>query len=138
VKNGGSTYGISSGEKKHRKLQDVYSIEYPLREWGWDRDECKRQITAAGLPVPVKSACFCCPASKKPELYELDLEQLKTAVHIENTYRSGKHFRPDSTVIGLGRKFQWAPYLAERLDDACQSPAIETDDIPEELQLNLF
>src|SRR4051794_11480146 len=41
---------------------------YPLLEWGYDRERCKRVIASAGLPVPPKSACFFCPASKKPEI----------------------------------------------------------------------
>lgn len=131
VKSGG-TYGIKSTEKKHSKLQKVYSIQYPLREWGWDRDRCKREIDAVGLPVPVKSACFCCPASKRPELYELDLRQLTTAVRMETGYRQGKHFRPDSTTVGLGRKFEWGPILSERLDDECQSPYTQAAGSPKE------
>lgn len=127
IKRGG-TYGVQSTEKKHVKLKDVYAIDYPLQRWSWDRNRCKSEIRKAGLPIPVKSACFCCPASKRHELETLDLEQLKTAVRIEDTYRAGRHFRPDSTVIGLGRRFRWGPYLSERMDDACQEPR----------QLNLF
>lgn len=121
IKHGGSTYGVKSAEGRHKLLQQAYSVEYPLREWGWDRDRCKREIIAAGLPVPVKSACFCCPASKLHELHTLDLAQLKTSVRMEEGYRAGKHYRPDSTTIGLGRKFRWAPILSERMDDECQS-----------------
>ena len=125
IKSGG-TYGIKSTEKKHKGLQKVYKVEYPLREWGWNRSRCKQEIHAAGLPVPVKSACFCCPASKRPELYELNLPQLSAAVRMETNYRNGKHFRADSTTVGLGRRFQWGPILSERLDNECQSPFIET------------
>jgi hypothetical protein len=41
---------------------------YPLRAWGWDRDRCIEEIEKAGLPVPLKSACFFCPSTKKDEL----------------------------------------------------------------------
>ena len=34
-----------------------YSKWYPLMEWGWTRDDCIRQIEAAGLPQPGKSSC---------------------------------------------------------------------------------
>ncbi len=44
---------------------------YPLREWGWDRDECQRQVLAAGLPDVRKSCCFFCPANKEHEVLEL-------------------------------------------------------------------
>jgi hypothetical protein len=48
-----------------------YVYEYPLREWGWDRERCVTEIEAAGLPVPPKSACFFCPATQPEELVEL-------------------------------------------------------------------
>lgn len=47
---------------------DKYSYWYPLRDWGWDREQCKRQIAAEGLLVPMKSSCFFCPASKPEEI----------------------------------------------------------------------
>lgn len=49
-----------------------YTYEYPLRALGWDRDECARQILAAGLPLPPKSACFYCPSTTPEELAALD------------------------------------------------------------------
>jgi hypothetical protein len=88
-----------------------YEYWYPLLDWGWDRDKCKRVIADEGLPVPVKSACFFCPASKKPELAELndrspDLYQL--SIDLEDRYRSGRHFRGDEgSTKGLGRNFAW-------------------------------
>ncbi|HEY3900847.1 MAG TPA: hypothetical protein VGM54_19710 [Chthoniobacter sp.] len=56
---------------------------YPLMEWGWDREECMRQIAAAGLPVPPKSACFFCPATKPHELHEMPLDLLRRIVRME-------------------------------------------------------
>ena len=45
-----------------------YSKWYPLMEWGWTRDDCIRQIEAAGLPQPGKSSCFFCPSMKPDEI----------------------------------------------------------------------
>src|SRR6185436_20432268 len=42
------------------ETQGPWSWIYPLREWGWDRDRCVKEIAAAGLPVPPKSACWFC------------------------------------------------------------------------------
>jgi hypothetical protein len=52
------------------KVEDdpKYHYWYPLRDWGWTRDECMAQIEAAGLPVPMKSACFFCPANQVEEI----------------------------------------------------------------------
>lgn len=51
-----------------------YEYRYPLREWHWDRDRCKDEIRAAGLPVPLKSACFHCPSTQIDELIWLAKE----------------------------------------------------------------
>jgi hypothetical protein len=64
--------GFEAGEE-YRRYGDRgddprYDHWYPLMDWGWDRETCQRVIADAGLPVPVKSACWYCPAMKKPEL----------------------------------------------------------------------
>jgi hypothetical protein len=59
---------------------------YPLMDWGFDRERCKQIIANAGLPVPVKSAWWFCPASKKHEiawLQEHHPELLERALEIE-------------------------------------------------------
>lgn len=68
--------GYDAGPKDSRRAWSMtddgqYKYWYPLRDWGWDREECKRQIAAAGLPVPEKSACFFCPATQVDELAAL-------------------------------------------------------------------
>ncbi len=57
-----------------RTEDDLFLYRYPLREWGWTREDCVEQIVQVGLPVPVKSACFFCPASKQWELLWLAAE----------------------------------------------------------------
>lgn len=46
-----------------------YTYEYPLIEWGWDRERCKLEIAKEGTPVPPKSACYFCPATQPEELH---------------------------------------------------------------------
>jgi hypothetical protein len=93
---------------------NFFTYWYPLFDWGMDRAACERSIRAAGLPVPVKSACFFCPASKKHEivwLREYHPELLTRALAIE------ENAQPNLTsVVGLGRSFAWADFLAD-LDD---------------------
>ncbi len=87
---------------------------YPLMEWGHDREACRKIIAAAGLPVPMKSACYFCPASKKAEIHWLREHHpalLERALRIERNAREGL-----TSVRGLGRSFSWEEYLA-RLDD---------------------
>jgi hypothetical protein len=94
--------------------QNFFVYYYPLMEWGYDRERCKQVISAAGLPVPVKSACFYCPASKKREILWLEEhhpELLSRALAIET------NAMPKLTSVkGLGRSFSWADYLAQAND----------------------
>ena len=106
---GGGTF-VTSEKKDGEK----YDIQYWLREWGWDRARCEQEIDAAGLPVPVKSACFMCPASKRHEVENLPSDLYQLSVDLEDNYQQGKHWRGDeATVYGLGmgvknRKTRWA------------------------------
>jgi hypothetical protein len=87
---------------------------YPLLDWGYDRERCKQIITAAGLPVPMKSACWFCPASKKAEILWLREHHpalLERALEVERNARDKL-----TSVKGLGRSFSWEDYL-KRLDD---------------------
>jgi hypothetical protein len=60
-----------------------YHYRYPLREWGWDRARCAERILAAGLPLPPKSACYMCAATKPSELHDLEKSQLRRIVLME-------------------------------------------------------
>jgi hypothetical protein len=93
---------------------EFFTYYYPLFDWAMDRAACEQSIRDAGLPVPVKSACWFCPASKKHEivwLRERHPELLERALAIE------ANAKPNLTsVVGLGRSFSWADFL-EDLDD---------------------
>jgi len=108
--------GFEVGEQRRRygdKGTDPrYQNWYPLMDWGWDRERCQQVIADVGLPVPGKSACFYCPASKKPELVQLAAQSpdlWDQAIALEDGYREGKHFqgRDRQTTQGLGRRFAW-------------------------------
>lgn len=92
--------------------QNYFAYWYPLMEWGYDRDRCKAIITEAGLPVPPKSACYFCPASKRQEIVWLQLHHpdlLERALAIEENAQAKL-----TSVKGLGRSFRWRDFLAER------------------------
>lgn len=95
--------GYDAGPKDARRSSiaedDEYTYEYPLREWGWDREECERQIVTAGLPVPVKSACFFCPASKPAEIAALSRDMQDRIVEIER--RAAPKMQCGTIVDGL-------------------------------------
>ena len=80
-----------------------YTYEYPLIEWGWDRQDCLAVMERYGFKNIGKSACFFCPSSKKAEVIELynkHPDLFNRAVAIED--------QADLTTIkGLGRRYSW-------------------------------
>lgn len=83
--------GIDAGES-HRARSDP-TKRYPLIEADIDRDGCVEIIKGAGLCVPVKSGCWCCPFARVGEVKALirdypdrvaeivELERIATEVH---------------------------------------------------------
>ncbi|MFY2610865.1 hypothetical protein ACOTJQ_29310 [Achromobacter xylosoxidans] len=110
-----------------------FDYVYPLQVMGWTRRDCVQAITQALGPhlVPIKSACFFCPASKLWELYWLAAHHpdlLERALVLERNALTGRHSRFDAvefgaswedlvrnadrfpsstTTVGLGRGFAW-------------------------------
>ncbi len=79
---------------------------YPLQDWDWDRAKCVEAITRAGLPIPVKSACFFCPASKPWEVLWMagrHPDLLFRSFAIESAYQGGKHYR-ETEYYKIGKK----------------------------------
>lgn len=83
-------YDCSSRDSQRRtyadkatKTSDKYAYWYPLQDWGWDRDECMRQISIAGLGIPQKSSCFFCTAMQPSEVDALPQDKLRRIVLLE-------------------------------------------------------
>ncbi|WP_262267010.1 hypothetical protein [Microvirga yunnanensis] len=81
-------YDCSPADQKRYKDREGYDdpkylYRYPLRELGWKREDCIERIKQAGLPVPIKSACFFCPVTKAHELHDLEKSLLRRIVLIE-------------------------------------------------------
>ncbi len=100
--------------RKYNEADKKYHNRYPLiEEWGWNRDDCIREIKAAGLPQPGKSSCFFCPSMKKQEILYLkehypDLFN-RAATLEENAMPYLK------TVKGLGRSYSWKEQFGKEL-----------------------
>lgn len=77
--------------RPHIAEDERYKYRYPLREWGWDRERCIEEIEKAGLPVPMKSACFFCPASKPDEIRQLPPDMLRRIIEMEANAELGEH-----------------------------------------------
>lgn len=109
----------ANGHQDARK----YEYWYALQEWGIDRVECLRLIAMAGLPVPMKSACWFCPASTKREVIWLRDNHpplFRRAINMENGARTGRHGL--DTVKGLGRKFAWSELALVPADAVLDEP----------------
>ena len=117
---------------KNLKSQDAnFRYRYPLQQLGWDRGDCVKAIVEEGLPVPIKSACYFCPASKQWEMFWLAAKHpdlFMRALNMEYVALTGHHSRYDeiefgaswedmvrnadsfpstNTTVGLGRKVAW-------------------------------
>ncbi len=117
--------------KKLKTSDESFQYCYPLQQLGWAREECIQAIIEEGLQVPIKSACFFCPASQKWELWWLagaHPDLFEKALEMEVTAMTGHHTRFDvvemgagfmeligsgdrwpsaKTTVGLGRSFAW-------------------------------
>lgn len=91
-------------------------VVYPLLDLGLRRTDCQRIITAVGLPVPPKSACWFCPMKRPSEWHELRREEPDLFARacsledqlVERRQRLGKD---PAYLTGLGRP------LAEAIPD---------------------
>lgn len=115
---------------------DAFRYVFPLQTLGWSRERCIRVILEEGLAVPLKSACFFCPASKEWELWWLagaHPDLFLRALKIERTALEGRHSRwdavrfgdswwgyvkggkrfPNEAQAGLGRRFSWNRWAVE-------------------------
>ena len=137
--------------RRSKRLQvadDDFDSVHPLQLIGWHRGDCVRAIVqalGAGM-VPVKSACFFCPASKAWELFWLAAyhpELVDKALLLERRALTGRHsrfkaiefgatwehlvrtadrFPSTSTSVGLGRSFAWCQWARVNgaVDEDCR------------------
>lgn len=82
--------GISLDEYQRATNRDGdnHVVEYPLLDLQLTREDCKRIIADAGLPVPPKSACWFCPFTRLAEWREMRErrpERFDRAVQLERT-----------------------------------------------------
>lgn len=109
--------------------------EYPLREWGWDRDRCVLEIQRVGLPVPHKSACWYCSSMKPAELLQLAKDHpdlARRAVIMEDNARPrlrkilGLWGRGTKGMRGAEKKpGSWRVFLAEHAPEVLPEAVTE-------------
>jgi len=92
-----------------------WSFWYPLQDALLTRENCIALIRDAGVPVPSKSACFFCPATRPVEIERLARTHpnlMARALRMEAL--ASHNFR---TVQGLGGSFSWRSFLATTCPD---------------------
>jgi len=102
--------GYDAGEERRAKISsdNRYLFRYPLIEWQVYREDCVEICEIEGLPI-LKSACFYCPSSTKPNIRMLakDYPELfQRALAMESNANL-------TSIKGLGRKFAWSSLLSE-------------------------
>jgi hypothetical protein len=106
-------YDAGEGHRSHSPADELrYYYYYPLRDWKWSREDCEKAIRDAGLPMPVKSACFFCPSSRVSEILALQREHpelMARALAMEDRAMASGAM---TDVRGLGRHFSWRGILA--------------------------
>lgn len=75
---------------------------YPLREWGWTREDCEAKIASWSLAPVRKSACIFCPYSKPSEVRELAQEHPELAARAIAVEDAGMPYA--TAVTGLWRR----------------------------------
>ncbi|QAY80181.1 hypothetical protein [Sphingosinicella sp. BN140058] len=104
--------GVKDARREGKSEDDRYVYVYPLREFGMDRLACMESILAEKLPLPIKSSCYFCPASKQGELIWLHAHYPELFMHallleeiarprlttIEGLWRKSTKTRPGSWV----------------------------------------
>ena len=95
--------------REARLDRDFFAYFYPLMDWQMDRAACERSIRDAGLPVPPKSSCWFCPASKKDEIIWLSQHHPRL---LDRALALEANAKPNlTTVKGLGRSFAWGDFI---------------------------
>lgn len=114
--------GYDAGESRRATWDETsrYIYWFPLIEWGWDRDTCVKTIEAAGLPVPIKSACFFCPSSRKAEVEWL----AKTHPDLFDRATAMERNANLTAIKGLGRRYSWSQLIADKTLRAIEQPAL--------------
>jgi len=94
--------------KKLKPEDKKFLYSYPLQDLGWTREDCIARILEEGMEVPIKSACWYCPASQKWELWWLAGKHPRLfmrALSMEHKAMMGKHSRWGKYTDKKGQEF---------------------------------
>lgn len=114
------TADLKRGSFAQKHEPKLYDYAYPLRWWGWTRDNCIAVIADAGLPVPPKSSCYFCPAMKADEVRDLAMSEpdlLLRALALEDqAFAAGRAAYDEAERTGVDRNGKaFDPIKTERV-----------------------
>ena len=108
--------GFSSDEFQRvnsRRPSDYETPEHPLLDLRLSREDCKRVIERAGLPVPPKSACYFCPFHRPSRWARMRRDEpalFQKSVELERTLNDRREM--------LGRDHVYFTRFGKPLDEA--------------------
>lgn len=130
----------SRREEPHEVVEyPLLTLEHRLAPRGATREDCKRIIAAAGLPIPPKSSCYFCPfhrpavfgdmARNEPELFadcvliEDTLNERRDRLGKDHVYltRFGRPLRDVFQTTQLGMLDGWDEDEGYRCGDRCDT-----------------
>lgn len=123
--------GIDASEA-HRQVGKIR----PLVDLDIDRDECERIIRRAGLPVPIKSGCWCCPFMRISEIVELaktDPCRFERIKRLEQIATESHGLQPN----GQPRK-QWGDYSALEYEERAKQGNFWVSDRAQDLPCGCY
>lgn len=101
---------VADGANAAGKWPPCHRFRCPLAEWVWTREDCEQVILSQGLPLPLKSACWMCPASKRGEVDWL-APHIPPWPKLRSRWGAG-YVRVDLTSTqGIGRRWSWSEHL---------------------------
>lgn len=85
--------GIDAGESQRAKTPDYF----PLIDMGIDREGCKRIIKQAGMPIPIKSGCICCPFTPPKDFVKMSNDDPQSFSKVVALEKNGSRY-PELTI----------------------------------------
>lgn len=100
--------------KKAKNHDPRFENRFPLVEAGLNRTDCMKLIEAAGLPVPVKSACWFCTKACRNDWRKISVEHpelMKEAIEWEVEVQEARKARGNDKPFPFMDKKQMLPHV---------------------------
>ena len=86
------TFLIGISTEENQRAKNGCGNEYPLMDLDINREGCKKIISDAGLPIPIKSGCYFCPFTPKHGLLNLLKKHPELYAKAEELEKNGRQY----------------------------------------------